>query len=193
MLYFAAAALLYAVDVPAAAVTEDAGNSTASGSLRSAIAWCAGAAILVTASGALLAISADIVAERANLGKSFMGVLFVAGATSLPELVATLAAVRLRAFDLAAGGLLGSNLFNMVVLAIDDIAYTEAPLLTAASGLLAISAVVAMVMTAVVVAALGYVRRTSPHAVDHWANAALVGLYLFNAWLMFVAAGHAID
>ena len=44
---------------------------------------------------------------------TFVGTLFVAGATSLPELVVTISALRMGAVDLAIGNLLGSNLFNM--------------------------------------------------------------------------------
>ena len=50
----------------------------------------------------------------------------------MPELATTLAAVRARAYDLAAGNLLGSNLFNMLILVIDDLAYFDGPLLAAA-------------------------------------------------------------
>jgi cation:H+ antiporter len=106
----------------------------------------------------------------------------------MPELVTTLAAVRLRAFDLAAGNLLGSNLFNMLILVIDDIAYVEGPLLATASDILAAPAVIAMMMTAVVVAALNYVKRTKPHPVDIWAGVSLGALYVFNAWLLFSAS-----
>jgi cation:H+ antiporter len=187
-LYFGAASLLYAVDVRATPAPQEEVNAPPRETLRPAVARCVAAGVAVTVAGALLAVSADRIAALANLGESFVGVLFVAAATSLPELVAVLAAVRIQAFDLAAGGLLGSNLFNMVVLAIDDIAYTDGPLLASASESLAISAVIAMVMTATVIAALNYVRRTTPQLVDYWAGAALVGLYLFNAWLIFPTA-----
>jgi len=137
--------------------------------------------------GAFLAISADAIAEAAGLSDSFVGVLPVATATSLPELVTVLAALRIGAYDLVAGNLLGSNLFNMVVLAVDDLAYREGPLLATASNILAAPAVIAMIMTAVVIAALNYVRRAKPGPIDLWAGASLVALYLLNAWLLFRA------
>jgi cation:H+ antiporter len=49
-----------------------------------------------------------------------MGTTFVAITTSLPELASTLGAVRLGAIDLAVGNLLGSNLFNLAILALND-------------------------------------------------------------------------
>jgi len=188
LLYLAAARLLYAVDVKSAPDVE---TPVAAGHmpLGAAIRRCVAAGVAVTIAGGLLAISADRIAEAANLSDSFVGVLFVAAATSLPELVTLLAAIRLKSYDLAAGNLLGSNLFNMVVLVVDDLAYRDGPLLAAASPSLAIPAIIAMVMTAVVVAALAYVRRATPRPVDIWAGVALTALYALNAWLMFQAAG----
>ena len=57
------------------------------------------------------------------MAATFVGTLFVAAATSVPEMIVTIAAVRLGALDMGIANLLGSNLFNMLVLAIDDIAY----------------------------------------------------------------------
>jgi cation:H+ antiporter len=184
ILYFAAARLLYAVNVHATPTDRDL-EPQALMSLRSAVIRCVGAGAVVTIAGILLAVTASRLVEEINLTASFVGVLFVAAATSMPELVTTLAAVRVRAFDLAAGNLLGSNLFNMVVLVIDDVAYLDGPLLAAASDNLAVSAVIAMVMTAVIMAALNYVKRTKPHPIDIWADLSLSLLYVFNAWLLF--------
>lgn len=70
-------------------------------------------AILVAAPA--FAWSAARIAELSGLGASFVGTLLVGFSTSLPELVATLAAVRLGSFDLAVGNLFGSNGFNMLI------------------------------------------------------------------------------
>lgn len=50
------------------------------------------------------------------VGNSFIGTTLVALCTSLPELVASLAALRIGAFDLAVGNVFGSNAFNMILL-----------------------------------------------------------------------------
>lgn len=187
LLYVGAARLLYAVEVSAAPLAENTDTEPEFMSLRTAITRCAIAAIAVTAAGGLLAISAGEIAAHTGLSQSFVGVLMVAAATSLPELVTVLAAIRLQAYDLAAGSLLGSNLFNMAVLAVSDLFYFDGPLLARASDTLAAPAVIAMIMTAVIIAALNFVRRTVPGPVDIWAGGALIGLYLFNAWLIFGA------
>lgn len=77
-----------------------------------------GAAVL--AAGVLLARSADKLADATGLGKAFIGMLLLAGATSLPELTVDLSAVRRGAPNLAAGDLLGSSLVNLLILAVLD-------------------------------------------------------------------------
>jgi hypothetical protein len=72
---------------------------------------------------------------------------------------------------------------------IDDVAYFDGPLLASASNVLAIPAVVAIIMTAVVIAALNYVKRTKPHGVDVWAGVSLSALYALNAWVLFSNSG----
>lgn len=184
-LYFAGARLLHGVEVLNPIGVEEVDDNVMP--LNAAIRQCAMAGATVIVAGALLAVSAERIAEAFALSDSLFGVLFVAVATSLPEMVTVLAAVRLKAYDLAAGNLLGSNLFNMLVLVIDDIAYVKGPLLATASDTLADSAVIAIVMTATIVAALNYVRRTEPHPVDAWVAWALILLYGLNAWLLLGA------
>ena len=70
-------------------------------------------------------------------------------ATSLPELVTVLVAVRLRAFDLAAGNLFGSNAFNMGILFIADLAYQKGPLLAAVKDTHAVTAFVSILLMSV--------------------------------------------
>jgi len=81
----------------------------------------AGALIYVTPY--MVSASAEI-AEVTGLGTTFVGSTLVAAVTSLPEMVTTLAALRLGAYDMAVGNLFGSNLFNMFALGLTDVFYT---------------------------------------------------------------------
>ena len=86
---------------------------------------------------------------------SFVGTQFLALSTSLPELAASFAAIRIGAPELAISNILGSNMFNMgFVLFLDDVAYTKGALWTEISEIHTLTTVVAMLMTAVVVIAL---------------------------------------
>jgi cation:H+ antiporter len=83
--------------------------------VRRALLGFVAAALVLLAAAPLLAWSARGVAEISGLGNTFVGTWLVGLATSLPELVTALAAVRMGAFDLAVGNLFGSNACNMAI------------------------------------------------------------------------------
>lgn len=60
-----------------------------------------------------------------TLGKSFVGFILLAIATSLPELTVSIQAVKMENYDMAAGNILGSNLFNLTIIAVADICYLK--------------------------------------------------------------------
>ncbi|MDH4128750.1 MAG: hypothetical protein OEV44_08365 [Spirochaetota bacterium] len=57
------------------------------------------------------------------LGGTFVGTLFMAFTTSLPEVVVSIAALRLGSHDMALGNIFGSNLFNLAILSFSDAFY----------------------------------------------------------------------
>ncbi|MBT4758707.1 MAG: calcium/sodium antiporter [Opitutae bacterium] len=83
-----------------------------------------GKALLIVALGAgALALGADFlvgcsveIATRMGISDLFIGLSIVAIGTSLPELAASIAAVRAGHGDLCAGNIVGSNLFNMLLI-----------------------------------------------------------------------------
>ena len=80
-----------------------------------------GAATVLVLVGPATAEVAVRFAELSGLGGTFVGTTFVAAATSLPEVVTTAAAVRMGAPGMAVGNVLGSNAFNLVILAAVDL------------------------------------------------------------------------
>lgn len=87
------------------------------------------AALIILISGTLLTITGDRIAVVTGLGASFVGSFLLAASTSLPEAVACFVACKLRNFNLAIGSILGSNLFNILILCGTDIFYRSGPLL----------------------------------------------------------------
>lgn len=116
-------------------------------------------ALLVVGAALFLPYFGDKIAEHYSLGKGFFGALFLAAATSLPEVVVSVSAVRNNSADLAVGNVLGSNLFNIFILAIDDIIYTEGPLLSNIAPTLVLPALAAIVITAIGIAGLVFKSR----------------------------------
>lgn len=79
--------------------------------------------VAVVLAGTALARAGDAIAEQTGLGRIFVGALFVAVATSLPELGTVVTAAASGSPDLAIGDLFGSNMANMAILAIVDLRY----------------------------------------------------------------------
>lgn len=106
-------------------------------------------ALLVVGSATLLPYFANDIAHKTGIATAFMGTLFVAAVTSMPELVVSIAAVRIGSINIAAGNLLGSNIFNLFILGIDDILYTKGALLQAVNPTHAVSGLFAIIMTTI--------------------------------------------
>lgn len=90
--------------------------------LKPVIGYLISAALIFIAAP-ILARSADRLAELTGLGNTFFGTVFLPLSTTLPELVAGLTAVRMRAFALVVGNAFGSIAFNLFLLAPIDLAY----------------------------------------------------------------------
>ena len=69
-----------------------------------------------------------------GLEASFIGTLFLAISTSLPELVISFSGLRFGLLDMAVGNVLGSNMFNLLIIFAADVAMRKESLLAHASG-----------------------------------------------------------
>jgi cation:H+ antiporter len=97
----------------------------AAGTRSGALEWLAFAtiAVLVTVAGYLVAVSGIALIRQTGLSETIVGGLFTAVATSLPELVTSIAAVRQGAPTLAIGGIIGGNTFDVLFVTLSDMAY----------------------------------------------------------------------
>lgn len=85
-----------------------------------------GASLLVFLGGWFLVRFGDAIAEETGLGRVWAGVILLATATSLPELVTGITAVRgLDSPNLAAGGAFGANSLNLLVIAVLGLKWRE--------------------------------------------------------------------
>lgn len=144
---------------------------------------------VIVAAGVWLPFIGGRIAASTGWGGTFVGTLLIAASTSLPEIVTSFAAVRMAAPDLAIANLFGSNLFNMAILAIDDLAYWKGPLLSDVSSSHLFSAVTALMMTGIGITGLIYRAQKKAWARVSWDGAALLALYLLNAFLLFRLGG----
>ena len=158
-------------------------------SLRTAAINYGFAALVVVAAGAWLPIIGDRMASEMGWQQSFVGTLLIAFATSMPELVVTITALRLGALNMAIGNLLGSNLFNIAIVAVVDVVYLKGPILSAVSNVHAVSAMSAMIMSGIFVIGLFYRARTRLYRTVGWASLMLFSVYLINSYILFIHSG----
>lgn len=169
------------VEQAAETTEEEAGTLT----LRDVVVRYVGWAAVVVAAAVWLPFVGEHLARAMGWGHSFVGNLFIAFATSLPEIVVTIGCVRQGATDLAIGNVLGSNLFNILILAIDDFLYLQGPLFSAVERVNLMSAMTGILMSAVAIIGLLYRPRTRLFGILGWISASLILLYLVNTFVLF--------
>ncbi len=160
-------------------------HASGAGALRGALVRYAIAAAVIVAAGIWLPLIGRELAEIMGWSDTLVGTLFVAVATSVPEAATTLAAVRAGALDMAVAALLGSNLFDLLILAIDDAAYRGGSLYAHVSGNHAATALVAGLMSTTVW--LGLLRRPASPLLreGRWFGWLLLVLYGANLILQY--------
>jgi cation:H+ antiporter len=152
-------------------------------SLSRAVAGFATAALVVLLTAPLLAWSAKGIAEISGLGHTFVGTWLVGLATSMPELVASIAAVRMGSFDLAVGNLFGSNACNMAVFLALDLAQ-PGNIFAALDPSHAMSALFAVVLMSLGLAAIVY-RAKRRFAMLEPGSLLMLAGYVLALWLLW--------
>lgn len=104
----------------------DASKSTAT-TLRLVLGFIV-CALLITGAGVLVADTTGTIADRTAMSETVAGGLLSGVATSLPELVTTIAAVRRGALTLAVSDIVGGNFFDVLFVAAADFAYLQGSL-----------------------------------------------------------------
>lgn len=152
-------------------------------------------AILIIFAGTFLTKFSDKIAELTGWGRLFVGSLLLAGATSLPELMVDIHAVRNNLPDLAVGDLLGSSLFNLLILALLDFLYPSKFRRTSFSPQFlhhSLSAVLAIVLTSIVGVGIASRLEISFIGVSLFAWAAFF-VYLYGLRLIFIDGKREYD
>ena len=144
------------------------------------------ASLVVVSAGIWLPFVGKELAETMGWSEGFVGTLFIAGVTSLPEAAVSISAVKLGALDMAMGNLFGSNLFNMAILAIDDVFYLPGPMLSGVSSSHAVTAMSAMMMSGIAIVGLFYRPQQRLFRTVGWISLFLLAVYFFNTYAIYL-------
>lgn len=143
------------------------------------------ACLVVVGAGYLLSSSADRIAAMTGLGQTFVGGTLLAAATSLPELTVTIVTARNGAYDLALGNVLGSNIFNMLILVMSDLAQPgPVPILSAASQGQIATAILGLILSGIAI--LGMVAPRKPGGRPfQWDMGTIAVTYVVGTWFLY--------
>ena len=148
--------------------------------LRKAILGFSLSTAVLALSAPVLVLAAEGISRTSGLDETFVGTALVGLTTSLPEGVATVAAVRLGATDLAVANLFGSNAFNMCIFLPMDLASPTGSVLVRAAPQNVIG-----LLLAIATIALAVLRLLTPRGRS-------VGLWRPESLLILAAYGGAI-
>lgn len=147
------------------------------------------AAAVVVAAGVWLSFTGDRIAEVTGWGTSFVGNLFLAIATSAPEIVVSIAAVRMGIPDLALGDILGANMLDTAMVGIVDLCYVRGSIFAATAPVNLIVVLAALGMTLVVSCAIARPRDNYVFGQVSWYGPLLVVSYVVVAYVLFTYGG----
>jgi cation:H+ antiporter len=132
----------------------------------------------------LVGASSEI-AVITGLGTGFVGTAILSVVTSLPELLAAFAAVRIGAYDMAVGNLFGSSVFNMLGVGIADFFYLDGRFLANIDPNFALVALLGMLLTNM--ALLGNLARVERKFLFlELDTLAIVIVYILGLYLLFL-------
>jgi cation:H+ antiporter len=142
-------------------------------------------AVIIFVTATLLPSIGNDLAEATGWGQTFIGVLFIALITSLPEVATSISSLRLGAIDLAIGSLLGSNLFNLAIIGITDIFFTDGPILAHINVSHMLPALSAILMSAIAILTLFYQPKTRRLLRITWLGVIIATIYVMNTYGVF--------
>lgn len=89
--------------------------------------------VVIGLAGARLSRYGDVIADKTGMSRGWIGLILLATVTSLPEMVTGLSAVTVaRAPDIALGDLLGSCVFNLLIIVVLDVLHRRGSIYTRA-------------------------------------------------------------
>lgn len=141
----------------------------------------AGATVIILAAATFLTRSADRISDATGLGRSLAGLVLLATATSLPELVTGVGSVALLDEpDLAAGAAFGSNMVNLLMIGLLDAFWRSGPILDSLG--LAFVAQAVFGIAIICLAALGLLIHSTTASFAGWYLSPVLCCCLERSW-----------
>lgn len=152
--------------------------------IKYSIGFLISSAIIFIAGSRLTVLASEIVLVS-GIKESFMGSVFVAIVTSLPELSVTYSAVQIGAFNMIIGNILGSNILNITIIFFADIFYRSGSILGSIDLTHVITASIGLMMTMVFLIGLFYKPKKNIFNIG-WESIIAGNIFLFGFYLIYL-------
>lgn len=144
------------------------------------------AAVIILGSGSLLTVVGDAIALSTGISSSFVGTFLIAGATSLPEVVTVLVAIQLANYNLAIGNILGSNLFNIMILVFADSLYRQEPILTIVHPVTMFTIIALLILNIIIIGGMLFSQSKAVTLKNYYLpSSVLIVVYLISSYIIF--------
>lgn len=153
-------------------------------SLKKVVAKFVLSAIVVGIAGFAIAKTGIVIAAETGLSESFVGVLFTAVATSFPELIVAISAVKRGALTLSVGNIIGGNSFDVLFIAFADIAYGKGSILHAITQNQVFIMALTMLMTSILILGLLH-REKEGFGKIGWESLSIIIIYFIGNGVLF--------
>ncbi len=141
-------------------------------------------ALVVGIAGFTIAKTGIVIADQTGLSENLVGVLFTAIATSFPELIVAITAVKRGALTLSVGNIIGGNSFDVLFIAFADIAYFNGSILHAITQNQVFIMAMTMLMTSALILGLLY-REKEGFGKIGWESLAIIIIYFAGNAILF--------
>jgi len=158
------------------------------GSVYLNLAMCA---VLVVVSAIWLANICNTIAEVTGLGGTFVGSIFLALVTSLPEMVVSISALKLGQFDLAIGNIFGSNMTNTFIVFLTDLFYRGKLLLGVVSQAHLVTIGLSVILSAILIVGLKTKNKKTLFCLG-WDSIVLLTLFIVGTYFMYILRPESI-
>ncbi len=187
--YFYGMRRLWKIGAEPAVISSEEGESVKKSlSIRWTWVQFAVSAALLVAGAMLLTKSADTIALKTGLGRTFVGSIFLAIVTSLPEMVVSFSALKLGELDLAIGNIFGSNVANLFILFICSLFHPASPILAAVSPTHMFTAVLSILLVHVAIRGICTRNKKTILGIG-WDSMAMIFLFVVGTGFLYSVRG----
>lgn len=143
-------------------------------------------AFAIACAGIWLAYIGDDLSKFLDIGQNFIGSLFLGFATTLPEITVSIAALRLGAKELAVANMVGSNLFNITIISVNDVLYRKASIFSILSQQHIFTAFIVIFMTITVISGLILKPKRKTVLGLSFYGIILIVIFVIGAYINFI-------